>query len=62
MKNNISFHVASMSDPKLMQNSERKKMLNKLREIGYLKYLEEEICDPYNTTIVRIKAAGFDIW
>lgn len=61
MKNNISFHVASMSDPKLMPNSERKKMLNKLREIGYLKYLEEEICDPYNTTIVRLKAAGFNI-
>ncbi len=61
LKSNINFHVACMSDPRLMPVNERREMIKKLKEIGYFRYLEEEICDPYNTTIVRLKAAGFDI-
>ncbi|GAI00027.1 unnamed protein product, partial [marine sediment metagenome] len=61
LKSNINFHVACMSDPRLMPVNERREMIKKLKEIGYSRYLEEEICDPYNTTIVRLKAAGFDI-
>lgn len=62
LKSDISFHVASMSDPRLMPADERREMLNKLKEIGYFRYLEEEICDPYSTTIIRMKSAGFNIW
>lgn len=61
LKSNINFNVACMSDPRLMPVNERREMIKKLKEIGYSRYLEEEICDPYNTTIVRLKAAGFDI-
>ncbi|HAW50620.1 TPA: hypothetical protein DCX16_06700 [bacterium] len=31
-------------------------------EIGYKEYLEEEICDPYDTTLIRLKAASLDIF
>ncbi|MDI6892476.1 MAG: radical SAM protein [Actinomycetota bacterium] len=58
----IPFHVASMSDPRLMPKTEREAMLRKLAEVGYEGYLEEEICDPYQTTIVRLEKAGSDIY
>ncbi|MEW6684700.1 MAG: radical SAM protein [Candidatus Edwardsbacteria bacterium] len=58
MKNNIDFHLAVMSDPRLMPQEERKVLLQKLKQLGYDDYLEEEICDPYETTITRLKKAA----
>lgn len=62
MKAGVSFHVAAMSDPRLMSPAERREMLGKLKEIGYRDYLEEELCDPYPSSLVRLKAAGFHIF
>lgn len=58
----ISFHVAAMTDPRIMPREERKELINRLREIdvGVATNLEEEICDPYNTTIVRMFIYGID--
>jgi len=58
----ISFHVAAMTDSRLMPREERAKMLNKLKSIGYKDYLEEEICDPYPSAVKRLEEAGFKIW
>ena len=62
MKKKIPFHVAAMSDPRLMPAEERKGMLKKLKEIGYEDSLEEEICDPYPHTMYRLKEAGVTIF
>ncbi len=61
MRKKISFHVAAMSDPRLMPSEERAVMLKKLKEIGYKDFLEEETCDPYPHTIYRLKEAGLKI-
>ncbi len=58
----VSFHVAAMSDPRLMPSSERADMLRRLKEIGYKGYLEEEACDPYRTSIARLREAGFELF
>jgi len=58
----ISFHVAAMTDSRLMSEEERQMMLKKLRLIGYRDYLEEEKCDPYQTTVKRLEMAGFKLW
>jgi len=62
LKYNVSFHVAAMTDPRLMTNSERLELIRKLREIDEVAAanLEEEICDPYDTTIVRMQVYGVD--
>ncbi len=62
MEAGVSFHVACMSDPRLMPKEERQSMLRSLRKIGYDNYLEEEICDPYKTSVARMEHAGFDIF
>ncbi len=57
----VSFHVASMSaDHRFMDKAERKKLILKLYEIDprLVKNLEEEVVDPYNTTIERLTYAG----
>ena len=57
-----SFHVASMSrDSRFMEEEEREGLLKKLREIDprLIKHLEEEIVDPYQTTLLRLKYANF---
>ena len=58
----IPFHVAAMSDPRLMPGEERRVLLQKLREIGYYGYLEEEVCDPYPTSVARLEKAGYHIF
>jgi len=58
----ISFHVAAMTDSRLMPKDEREMMLKKLKSVGYHDYLEEERCDPYSTTAVRLEKAGFKLW
>jgi len=37
-------------------------MVRKLREVGYKDHLEEEICDPYDTSVKRMRKAGFSIF
>jgi uncharacterized Fe-S cluster-containing radical SAM superfamily protein len=58
----VDFHVAAMTDPRLMPSEERRSLLHKLRQIGYDGYLEEETCDPYRTSLVRLQAAGREIF
>ncbi len=59
----VKFHVAAMTDSRIMDKSERNDLINKLEEIEpiLVKYLEEEIIDPYSTTLLRMKSRGFDI-
>ena len=61
-KEGLYFRVAPMSDSRLMPKEERREMIKKLREIGYKDYLEEEVCDPYDTSVVRLRKAGFSIF
>lgn len=61
-KTGINFHVAAMTDPRLMHKEEKEMLLNKLRSVGYHDYLEEEICDPYLTAVKRLEKADFNIW
>lgn len=58
----ISFHVAAMTDPRIMPRDEREMMLVKLKSTGYQDYLEEERCDPYSSAVKRLKKAGFKLW
>jgi uncharacterized Fe-S cluster-containing radical SAM superfamily protein len=61
---NVSFHVAAMSaDPRIMTTEERKSLALKLAEIDpkLLLSLEEEVIDPYDTTVARLKHAGLKI-
>ncbi len=58
----IYFRVASMSDSRLMPKEERNEMIRKLKEVGYKDYLEEEICDPYDTSVIRLRKADFSIF
>lgn len=60
----VSFHVASMSaDSRFMSEEERKALITKLAEIDLklVKNLEEEIVDPYNVTLDRLKHAGVEV-
>lgn len=61
IKYNLSFHVACMSDPRLTSNKEKEIMLTILRKVGYKEYLEEEVCDSYDTTLLRLKKAEYKI-
>jgi len=58
----MSFHVAAMTDSRLMPQAERQEMLRKLKEIGYDDYFEEEAADPYETSILRLEKAGLKIF
>ncbi len=58
----VSFHVAAMTDPRIMSQAERKEMLRKLKEIHYVDYLEEEVIDPYETSVIRLEKAGLRIF
>jgi uncharacterized Fe-S cluster-containing radical SAM superfamily protein len=59
---NLEFHVACMSDPRVMPKEERITMLQKLKEVSYRGYLEEEYCDPYPTSVVRLEKAGYHLF
>ncbi len=61
-KEGLYFRVAPMSDSRLMPKDERKEMIKKLKKVGYNDYLEEEVCDPYDTSVIRLKKAGFSIF
>jgi uncharacterized Fe-S cluster-containing radical SAM superfamily protein len=60
----VSFHVAAMSaDPRIMGEKEREGLILKLADIDpelALK-LEEEVVDPYKTTLARLEYAGLEL-
>ena len=62
IKYKISFHVAAMTDPKIISADERSAVLNTLKKIGYDNFLEEETCSPYPHTVRRLKEAGLPIY
>lgn len=59
----ISFHVAAMTDPRIMPKEERKALIQRLAQINkrIALNLEEEIIDPYETTLFRLKKAGIKL-
>ena len=61
-RHGASFHVAVMSDPRIMPADERRQLIERLREIDVViaANLEEELCDPYETTVARMAAYGVD--
>jgi len=58
----LKFHAACMNDPTLMPRDENQVMLRKLKELDYQDYLEEEMCDPYFTSVKRLEKAGYQIF
>ncbi|MCX8204524.1 MAG: radical SAM protein [Candidatus Nezhaarchaeota archaeon] len=58
----VSFHVAAMSDPRIMSRGERIALIERLRDIDprAAANLEEEVCDPYDSTLIRMAAYGID--
>ncbi|RLF04422.1 MAG: molybdenum cofactor biosynthesis protein MoaA [Thermoprotei archaeon] len=62
LDNNAKFHVAAMTDPRIMPPDERKRLLERLAEIDVFlaANLEEETCDPYEGTLVRMQFYGLD--
>ena len=60
----VSFHVAAMSaDPRVMSQQERLALLEKLASVSsrLALSLEEEVVDPYETTLARLKHAGLKL-
>ena len=55
----ISFHVAAMTDRRIMEEEERRALIKKLSAIdkSLIHNLEEEHVDPYDTTLKRLKHA-----
>lgn len=62
MSANVSFHVAAMTDPRLMPAEERRALVHRLGKMGYRGLFEEEQCDPYKTSVLRLRAAGFELF
>jgi uncharacterized Fe-S cluster-containing radical SAM superfamily protein len=59
----VSFHVAAMTDRRIMGNDERKSLIKRLSaiDVDLATHLEEEHIDPYDTTLERLKQAGVDL-
>jgi uncharacterized Fe-S cluster-containing radical SAM superfamily protein len=58
----VSFHVAAMTDPRLMPAEERHSLVHRLRQMGYSGFFEEERCDPYPTSVLRLRAVGLELY
>lgn len=56
------FHVAAMTDPRLMSKTERAEVLARLRQTGYKGWVEEECCDAYHSAVRRLRAAGWNLF
>ncbi|MEO0107524.1 MAG: hypothetical protein ABIL46_09390, partial [candidate division WOR-3 bacterium] len=60
LKNGVFARAAAMTDSKVMPEKEREILIKKLNDIDpkarYFETLEEEIIDPYDTTIQRLRA------
>jgi len=64
IKAGASFHVAAMTaDPRIVTRQERQSLLEKLSSIhpALAENIEEEVVDPYYTTMERLKYAGVKI-
>jgi len=64
MEAGASFHVAAMTaDPRIISKEERQNLLDRLAMIhpALVRHLEEEVVDPYHTTLERLKHAGVDL-
>jgi uncharacterized Fe-S cluster-containing radical SAM superfamily protein len=64
MKAGASFHVAAMSaDPRIVTKQERQTLLDRLASIhpALVDNLEEEVVDPYHTTLERLQHAGIKL-
>jgi len=59
LDNRAGFHVAAMTDPVLMTETERDELFERLEEAGYRDWVEEESCDPYDLTFKRLRESGF---
>lgn len=62
-KHGISFHVAAMTDPRIMGSNEKVEIIRKIARID-LKLalnLEEEVVDPYETTLYRLRKANVNL-
>ncbi|MEW5761252.1 MAG: radical SAM protein [Candidatus Thermoplasmatota archaeon] len=61
---NVSFHIAVMSDRRIMDRKEMENLILKIASIdrSLLNSIEEERVDPYDTSLARLKAAGFKIF
>jgi len=59
----ISFHVAAMTDPRVMPRDERKALIERLTSIDQrvARNLEEEVIDPYDTALFRLRQAGVEM-
>jgi uncharacterized Fe-S cluster-containing radical SAM superfamily protein len=57
------FHVAAMTDPRIMDDTEREEILRRLASVHrrYALRLEEEIIDPYKTAVRRLGYRGVSI-
>jgi hypothetical protein len=58
MKYKVSFHAAAMTDQRIMPPEEKAQLMKMLQDFGYKEFLEEETCEPYPETILRLKNAG----
>jgi uncharacterized Fe-S cluster-containing radical SAM superfamily protein len=64
MKAGASFHVAAMTaDPRIVTKQERQNLLDRLASIdpALVRNLEEEVVDPYHTTLERLRYAGIEL-
>jgi uncharacterized Fe-S cluster-containing radical SAM superfamily protein len=64
LKYKVSFHVAAMSgDPRIMSGQERQHLISRLYRMNpqLLRGLEEEVVEPYKTSLLRLKTAGMNL-
>ena len=64
LKAGASFHVAAMSaDPRIVDRDERQSLIDRLASIdsALVRNLEEELVDPYHTTLERLQHAGVSL-
>ena len=64
MQAGAGFHVAAMTaDPRIMDRHERQSLLDRLASIeaALVTNLEEEMVDPYHTTLERLRHAGIKL-
>jgi uncharacterized Fe-S cluster-containing radical SAM superfamily protein len=64
MRAGASFHVAAMTaDSRIVTKKERQSLIERLASIepALVRNLEEEVVDPYYTTLERLQHAGIDL-
>ncbi len=63
LKHGITTYVAAVTDPRLVKPEERREIFRKTSEIDPVlaQILEEETIDPYETSLMRLEAAGIDL-